>query len=82
MTKTLTIGIRIDSINPVHTRISIFTAMIYHDVDAATATRGKAGDLCMDTDGVADFIERLQPDRITVADGVDMAEVTKRLNLA
>jgi hypothetical protein len=62
--RQLFVSVRIDQTNAVHTHITVFTAYGY----SPEATRGNSGKLCLDTITAADFINRLQPCRITYDD--------------
>ena len=61
--KILHIGVRIMDINPVHTRLAIFTgaAPKDNDVPLERLTRGKSGELVVDTSTLKDFLKRLNP---------------------
>lgn len=68
------ITLRINEINPVHTRLSLFCSGKRYGIE--TTSRGLSGDLCIDTETVLDFIERLQPNRITLRDNIDASSIS------
>lgn len=57
------ITLRINEVNPVHARISLFTSGKRNGIE--TTSRGLAGDLCIDAETLMDFIARLNPNRLT-----------------
>lgn len=68
--KLLHLSVRIDEMNPAHTRLSIFTGLAHPDneVPLQDLTRGKSGELVIDTDALRQFIDLTRPVAITFSE--------------
>jgi hypothetical protein len=56
------ISIRIDEINPVHARISVFTSGMRRGIP--TTSRGLSGELCIDAEVLIEYVAQTKPNWI------------------
>lgn len=62
--KELTVVIRVDDANPVHMHVAIFSNSKRNGY--VGTSRGKSGDLVIDTELFVEFVRRLDPLRISI----------------
>ena len=80
--RKFSIAIRIDAVNPVHTRMSVFCAMVLKEYAHTSVTRGKAGDLVMRNEEIIPFIGMLEPHILTHRSEVPMDLIVKYTGLS